>query len=83
MMDTAYLSSTEQALQHFEVNESQGLSDRQVQKATEKYGRNGIVHAYALNFKQREQTESSFLQRFPKTLRPLYGNSSSNSLRIS
>lgn len=83
MMETAYLSSTEQALQHFQVNESQGLSDLQVQQATEKYGRNGTVHACASDFKQREQTKSYFLQRFPKTLRPLYGDSSSNSSRIS
>jgi hypothetical protein len=45
MMEAAYLSSTQQALQHFGVSESQGLSDIQVQKATEKYGRNGTVHA--------------------------------------
>lgn len=43
-MDASYLSSTEEALEHFKVNENQGLSEQQVQKALEKYGRNGTVH---------------------------------------
>ena len=44
IMDASYLSSTEQALEYFEVNENQGLSEQQVQRALEKYGRNGTVH---------------------------------------
>ena len=43
-MDASYLSSTEQALEYFEVNENQGLSEQKVQKALGKYGRNGTVH---------------------------------------
>ncbi len=43
-MDASYLSSTEKALQHFQVNELQGLSEQQVQRALAKYGRNGTVH---------------------------------------
>ena len=46
-MEAAYLSSTEEALRHFEVSESHGLSHLQVQKAIEKHGRNGTVHARA------------------------------------
>lgn len=45
-MDSSFLSSTEEALEHFEVVEHHGLSAQQVQKATEKYGRNGTVHRY-------------------------------------
>ena len=43
-MDASYLASTEEALQHFQVNEHQGLSEKQVQRALAKYGRNGTVH---------------------------------------
>ncbi len=43
-MEVAYLSSPEEALGHFGVVEQKGLSDIQVQKATDKYGRNGTVH---------------------------------------
>ncbi|MCJ1455842.1 hypothetical protein MMC28_006199 [Mycoblastus sanguinarius] len=39
-METAYLSSTEEALDHFQVGEQEGLSDQQVRKAIQKYGRN-------------------------------------------
>lgn len=42
-MEAAYLVSTEDVLRHFEVTEQDGLSDLMVQKATEKYGRNGTV----------------------------------------
>lgn len=46
-MDASYLSSTNEALEHFQVKEQQGLSEQQVQRATEKYGRNGTVHHQA------------------------------------
>ena len=48
-MDASYLSSTEEALEHFKVNEDQGLSEQQVRKALEKYGRNGTVHHHIPN----------------------------------
>ena len=44
IMDASYLSSTEQALEHFAVDENQGLSEQQIQRALGKYGRNGTVH---------------------------------------
>ena len=40
-MDTAYLVSAKEALDHFKVAESQGLSDFQAQESAAKYGRNG------------------------------------------
>ena len=43
-MEAAYLSSPEEALDYFGVTEQHGLSDSQVQKATDKYGRNGTVY---------------------------------------
>lgn len=43
-MDASYLSSTEQSLEHFQVDEQQGLSEQQAQRSLEKYGRNGTVH---------------------------------------
>jgi len=46
-MDYSFLSSTEETLEHFDVEEHQGLSAHQVQEATEKYGRNGTVHRHA------------------------------------
>ena len=46
-MESSFLSSAEVALGHFSVDEHQGLSLQQVQKATEKYGRNGTVHLLA------------------------------------
>lgn len=41
-MDTSYLFSTEKVLEHFTVDEHQGLSEQQVQTALEKYGRNAL-----------------------------------------
>ena len=41
-MDSSYLYSTEDTLAHFGVEEQQGLSDQQVQTATEKYGCNAL-----------------------------------------
>ena len=43
-MDASYLSSTEQALEFFAVDENKGLSEQQIQRALGKYGRNGTVH---------------------------------------
>lgn len=43
-MEVAYLASPKEALGHFGVVEQEGLSDIQVQKATDKYGRNGTVY---------------------------------------
>ena len=40
-METAYLYTTEEALRHFQVTESEGLSDQMVSEALKKYGRNG------------------------------------------
>jgi len=48
-MDAAFLSSPKEALEHFRVEEQKGLSDRRVQEATEKYGRNGTVHQHINN----------------------------------
>ena len=42
-MDSSFLSSTQEALAYFKVDEQQGLSIQQVRQATEKYGRNGTV----------------------------------------
>ncbi|KAK4698046.1 hypothetical protein P7C71_g106, partial [Lecanoromycetidae sp. Uapishka_2] len=41
-MDAAFLSSPEESLEHFQVEEQQGLSDRRVLEATKKYGRNAL-----------------------------------------
>ncbi|CAD6575628.1 MAG: hypothetical protein ASARMPRED_007405 [Alectoria sarmentosa] len=41
-MDASYLTSTEEALEHFKVDEQQGLSEQQVQSAIERYGRNAL-----------------------------------------
>ena len=50
-MDTPFLSSTQKALDHFQVKEQQGLSEQQVQRSLEKYGRNGTVHQHISNYK--------------------------------
>ena len=50
-MDTPFLFSTQKALDHFQVNEQQGLSELQVQRSLEKYGRNGTVHQHISNHK--------------------------------
>ncbi|MCJ1225740.1 hypothetical protein MMC12_002389 [Toensbergia leucococca] len=41
-MDTSFLLPVEEVLQRFHVDEHHGLSDPQVQTATEKYGRNAL-----------------------------------------
>lgn len=41
-MESAFLVSTEQALNNFHIDEKQGLSDSRVKEATAKYGRNGM-----------------------------------------
>lgn len=48
-MDASYLTSTEEALEHFKVDEQQGLSEQQVQSAIERYGRNGTVYHHPSN----------------------------------
>lgn len=45
-MVSFFLSSTKEALEHFNVEEHNGLSAQQVEKATEKYGRNGTEHCH-------------------------------------
>lgn len=68
LMDNSYLFSTEKALQHFKVNEHQGLSEQQVQRALEKYGRNGTVHRRISNQKQdRANVTSIALPEDPPT----------------
>ncbi len=52
-MEAAYLSSPEEALGLFGVVEQEGLSDVQVQKATDKYGRNGTVHERGSSAKEQ------------------------------
>ena len=47
-MEAPYLSSIEEVLERFHVEEQSGLSDRLVQDATKKYGRNGNLHLYIL-----------------------------------
>ena len=70
-MDTPYLLSTEEALEHFQVNEQQGLSEQQVQRSLEKYGPNGTVHHH--NFDH--QTVLTFpLQLYQKPLQCLCGS---------
>ena len=48
-MEASFLVSTEEALEHFHVDETQGLSEEQVKKALEKYGPNGTVHHHISN----------------------------------
>lgn len=40
-MDTAYVSSAEEVLEHFNVTEHDGLNDGAVEASRAKYGRNG------------------------------------------
>ena len=42
-METSFLVSTDEALDHFDVSEYSGLSARQVAEATREYGRNGML----------------------------------------
>lgn len=48
-MEASFLSSVEEALEFFQVEEQHGLSDQKVQEALEKYGRNGTVHHHFSN----------------------------------
>jgi hypothetical protein len=45
-MEASFLSTVEETLEFFQVDEQQGLSDQDVQKALERYGRNGTVHRH-------------------------------------
>lgn len=70
-MDTPYLLSTEEALEHFQVSEQQGLSEQQAQRSLEKYGRNGTIHHHNLDHK----TVLMFpLQLYQKLLQCLCGS---------
>lgn len=60
IMEAAYLSSAEDALRHFEVNESHGLSERQIRQAVEKFGRNGTVHTCVSAVKRSMKTKLYF-----------------------
>ena len=51
-MEASFLVSTEEALEHFHVDETQGLSEEQVKKALETYGPNGTVHHHISNLRQ-------------------------------
>lgn len=42
-MEAAYLSSTDEVLNHFQVDEHTGLSDGQAETNRDKFGRNGTV----------------------------------------
>jgi len=42
-MESSYLSSPDEVLDHFNVQAQQGLSEQQVRQATQKYGRNGTT----------------------------------------
>ena len=79
-MDTPYLFSTQKALEHFQVNEQQGLSEQQVQTSLEKYGRNGTVHHHI----SLQMTVLILpLQLYQKTLQCHYGSLFLNNLRTS
>lgn len=39
-MENAYIYSTDEALDYFQVSEREGLSEEQVQRARKQYGRN-------------------------------------------
>lgn len=40
-MDKAFLHPVPAVLKHFEVDQAQGLSEEQIERQREKYGRNG------------------------------------------
>lgn len=42
-MDAAYLASTDEALDYFHVTEASGLSSRQVEEFTQRYGLNCMI----------------------------------------
>ena len=41
-MENAYAQPADQVLQHFEVDEHNGLNDAQITRLREKYGSNGM-----------------------------------------
>ena len=51
-MEAAYLSSTEEVLELFQVDEHTGLSHGQVETNRDKFGRNGTVHHYTTYLRQ-------------------------------
>lgn len=46
-MDTAFVCTPEEVLEHFNVTEKDGLNDGAVEAARAKYGRNGISRMHA------------------------------------
>lgn len=44
-MDDAYIRSSKEVLEHFNVSEEAGLSDSAVQYSLQKYGKNGETRA--------------------------------------
>lgn len=71
-MEAAYLVSSEDALRHFQVTEQNGLSDALVQRAIEKYGRNGTVQLNTSSL--CIHTNTNFLQPYQKILQRRYGS---------
>ena len=79
-MDNSYLCSTEQALEHFQVDEQEGLSEQQVRRSLDKYGRNGTVHHHISDPKTVLILPP---QHYQKILQRLCGNLSLNNSKIS
>ena len=71
-MDSSFLSTTQEALAYFKVDEHQGLSSQQVQHATGKYGRNGTV--YLLTDTLSLPMLKASHQLYPRILLHLCGN---------
>lgn len=71
-MEAAYLISSEDALRHFQVTEQDGLSDTMVQRAVDKYGRNGTVESDTLFLCIHAKTP--FLQPYQRILQRRYGS---------
>jgi Ca2+ transporting ATPase len=53
-MENAYTKTPGEALKHFQVTEEKGLSEQQVKKQLEKYGKNGMS---ALNLHSERYAE--------------------------
>ena len=81
-MDTSFLLPVEEVLQRFHVDEHHGLSDPQVQTATEKYGRNGTVHRLGAK-SQKIRANPSGMQLYQKILQLPFGSSFLNNSKIS
>lgn len=66
-MDSAFLSSTQEVLKHFQVAEQDGLSDTQVRLALEKFGHNGTVHLLALRIASTANNAITAIAEDPPT----------------